>query len=445
MKRLLPVFLLFLSGLCYGRTTLELTLGETVAAAINHSPALKALKAGLDSKRAGASSLESLLYPRVLLEGSFKYQSEVQEMTLALPGADKTVKLGDNWNMSAGPSAYYTLFDKGADEKNYKASLASLKAAEKEYEAEKRSVELAARMAYFDLKLALERISFLEDAVSVVKSQYEEIKLKSKAGLSARQDELRAHQELNSRLIDLINARSAFARSFRELAALCGKWGEVDPAAALPAGAGSAAGTPATLYISLEPAEELLKKIFLSGKTVDGHPSLLSMEESVRALRLLSESLGAGLWPRANLALRSSLDYPDGTKTSSHWQNSASLSISVPLFERGKTKSREEEQKLKAFSAEELKNGWKNELEKGWLNAKDRLLSLLSRKKLMAENAAESEEVAGLVYASYRSGSSTYLEVQSANLKALESRLLKAENDISALAQTAVLAALEGE
>jgi len=59
--------------------------------------------------------------------------------------------------------------------------------------------------------------------------------------------------------------------------------------------------------------------------------------------------------------------------------------------------------------------------------------------------SAEAEELAGLVYESYKAGRSTFIEVQSANLRELEAKVQSAKTDVQILIQLAVLSSLSKE
>lgn len=426
----------------------RISLPEVVSAAVDHSPRLKALRDDVSAAKASAMSVRSALYPRVTFESSGRYQAEVSEMKLSLPGVNRTVNMGDNWNMSLGPSAYYTLYDKGESRLNFSGSEALVRAKERELESARRSVLLSARMAYFDFMLALEQTVLLSDSLRLAQDQYEDIRLKARAGVSSRQDELRAHQEALSRQIELRQARAGLSESVRALSALCGKWDWPDPSLALDLrvkGREPRGVEPASLYLSADTSSSALGEMKLSGSGIEGNPALLSLAESAEALRFASRSLAAGLWPKAQLGFRSSLEYPNGPVLNSYWQNALSLSVSIPLFESGRTEEKSREQEMKALSADETRRQQEDNLRRDWLKARDRLASLRSQLELNALNVSESSEIARLVYSSYKAGQSTFLEVQSANLKVLQAQFQQANNDISILLQTAVLASVEGE
>jgi hypothetical protein len=58
------------------------------------------------------------------------------------------------------------------------------------------------------------------------------------------------------------------------------------------------------------------------------------------------------------------------------------------------------------------------------------------------EAVRESDELAGLIYDSYKAGTSTFLEVQSSNLRQLQSKVRVASTDIQILIQFAILDSL---
>ena len=59
--------------------------------------------------------------------------------------------------------------------------------------------------------------------------------------------------------------------------------------------------------------------------------------------------------------------------------------------------------------------------------------------------AKETGELADLVYEAYRAGGARFIEVQAANLKAMEAKVQEARTRVEMLGQLAVLRSLAGE
>lgn len=76
--------------------------------------------------------------------------------------------------------------------------------------------------------------------------------------------------------------------------------------------------------------------------------------------------------------------------------------------------------------------------------AADQLSGLIAQQEINRQYVMQAEELARLVYSSYIAGRSTFLEVQTANTRALEAKIQSLRTDIQVLMQLAVLENLSG-
>jgi len=74
-----------------------------------------------------------------------------------------------------------------------------------------------------------------------------------------------------------------------------------------------------------------------------------------------------------------------------------------------------------------------------WQKSKDQLSGLKVQKGIQQESILEMDEIAKMVYDSYKAGRTNYLEVQSANFRALETKVQAVVTDIKILMQCALL------
>ncbi|MDE2490541.1 MAG: TolC family protein, partial [Elusimicrobia bacterium] len=172
------------------------------------------------------------------------------------------------------------------------------------------------------------------------------------------------------------------------------------------------------------------------------HPQLLVYSRQAEALRLAARGVAAGRWPRVQFAFKSDYVYPDTPALKTAWQNTAALSASVPLFEFGRTRRRAEAEEDQASASDRRRDEARDELERDWLKARDELAALRDEEALDRESVAETDELARLRYASYRSGGSTILDVETADADAVQAKVLAARTRVQALIQLATLDSL---
>src|SRR5208282_5991691 len=96
----------------------------------------------------------SQLLPRVTLDGSYQYQTEVPSVALS-PGAPP-FQFGDHNNYSIGPTLLYTLWDGGGLLKSWRSQKALASSQDAQRELVRRQVRLITRLDYFQVQLALE-------------------------------------------------------------------------------------------------------------------------------------------------------------------------------------------------------------------------------------------------------------------------------------------------
>ena len=83
---------------------LDIKLNEMEKRALDSSARLKSAVYDHESAKARAAAMESALYPRLSIEGTYRYNSSVPEIDLPIPGMLPR-KFGDNTNYSFGPAA----------------------------------------------------------------------------------------------------------------------------------------------------------------------------------------------------------------------------------------------------------------------------------------------------------------------------------------------------
>lgn len=444
--RLILLFLMLSGTARAGEFSVTLKAAEESSLAASNQ--YKGAKLSAQAAAAAAGASGTLLNPRLSLEGNVRYNGVVPEIAMppALGGAKP---LGDNWNYSVGPSASWTFFDGGVLRSGRESAQRNAGARLAEAENVRRQVILKARTAYFQLQLALERVYLIGENLQLSLSQLKDIKLGARAGSRSRLDEIRARQETTTRRRDLLRARADLSASLRDFSFSTGV--ELPGSAAMPldarmAGRDYGGEEPASLLVRAEPYEDILSRLLpLAAKALDTDlPGVKALGEAAQAYKASAGGYKAEKFPRLTLGARSSLDYPNGPNLYSFVQNSASLALSLPLFESGRSAEKEKESALNAAAALEKRDEAALAAKRDFAKAQDAYKALLAEQSINIEAVDDAAEAGRLAYEAYKAGGGTWLDVESANLKALQAKTTAASTNAEILLKLAVLDSLVG-
>lgn len=437
------LILLFLFSASAGAEELALTLKDAEKDALASSGQYRSARFSAEAAAAGAAAAASLLSPRLSLEGSLRYAEVVPQISLprAMGGPRP---MGDNWTYSIGPSAYWTL-DGGSLRYGREAARRSAAARSAEAESARRQAVLKARAAYFRLQLALEKVYLIGGNLQLSLSQFRDVELGVKAGSRSRLDGIRARQEVTARRRDLLRARADLAGALRDLSFETGR--RLPQVPGLPLDARMAGGDydgPAGLLVRAEAYGDMLPALLPAAAREPGKalPSVTALAETSAAYRASAAAQRRERLPRLVLGARSSLDYPNGPNIYSFLQNSASLSLSLPLFESGRLADREKENRLNAEAAAARRDDAARAAARDYAGALEDYNALTEEQTIDIDAVDDAEEAARLAYEAYKAGGGTWLEVESANLKALQAKTTLASANAEILLKLAVLDSL---
>ena len=426
------IFALLVWGINASESSTTLRLNEIEVHALASSHNAKALDAEIDAAKNKTDGLRSLLYPKLTLEANYKYISEVP--TLNLPGG-KSSPFGDNHNYSVGPVLNWVVWDFGSIKKSFKGSEATSLSKESEKKLSKRQTLLAVRLAYFKVQLRQEQLRLVTNSLKLAEAQYSDIANRVRIGSSTRIDLLSAHKEVLNFKIQSRQIQSDLSGDLRDLYAISGSNDSSD------------FKTP----VELDLISSTLITFFkyenqnLSEKVLDHHPLIEMHNFNVESLRAMSESYSSHHLPKISLFAKTSIDYPNGPILEKFNQNTIGVNLTMPLFEKGRSTSEASEKKNLAIARENSREQEKIEIVRDWQKSKDQLKGMQDKVDIYKQAVTESEEQAKLVYSSYRFGRSSFLEVQSSNLHALEVKLQSTTNDVQTLIQLAYLASISEE
>jgi len=422
-----------------------LTLAEAEASGREHSLRLKAAAQESAAARDRSEEQFSALLPRLTLDGSYRYQTEVPSLSLA--AGQPARPFGDHRATSVGPTLSWTLWDEGALIKSWKAqkSRAASKG-EEERLAASQSV-LGVRLAYAQAQLAGEQLRLLSDSLSLAEAQYKDIESRFKAGAASRIELLSSHQDVLARRKQFLQAESDLSGALRELLQLTGlgegldlsRPSDVRLSSRLVAGLREP--TVLVRFDDLSVVPPSLASAETFGPDV-AHPSVQTFRRQAEGARMTARALAAGRWPVVRLTARAGYDYPNGPVLESVSQKSVGLTASLPLFEGRQSALAASQQEHLAQAAERRGDLAAEELARDWDKARAALGCLREQEEVDDRSISETDELSRLVYLSYKAGSSNYLEVQSANLRALEAKVQAARTRAQVLIQLSILADL---
>jgi outer membrane protein TolC len=424
----------------------SLTLAQAEGAARAHALDAKAAAEESAAARDAADAQFAALVPRLTLDGSYRYQTEVPSLAI-LPGQPARA-FGANRATSIGPALTWTLWDEGALYKTWKSQLAGARSRE---EAERLTGLLAtqsARLGYVQVQLAREKVRLLADSVALADARYADVRKRLSAGAASRIDELSSHQEDIQRRKDFYAAQSDLSGALRALFQLTGL-GEgldaarpVDVRVSTPLPAGLPEPTLRVRFDALGDTPPALSAAAAENGPAADHPAVLSYARQAESARLAAGAAAAGMWPKLQFSGSISYQYPNGPALEYVTQKTAGLTASVPLFDMGQNSRLSGQQRRLAEAADRRRELAAELLARDWGKAQAALAALRDQEALDAAAVAESEELARLVYLSYKAGRSSYLDVQTYDVAALQAKVNAAQTRAQMLIQLATLAEL---
>jgi len=424
----------------------EMSFSQCRASALASSDRIRAVERDFEATRQRAGSQGGLMWPKLAVEGSYRYLDQIAELT-PFPGRPP-IALGAHDNYSVGPTVNWVVWDWGALYSGWKGAWARADAKREELALVRRQVLYGATLTYAQVQLALETVNQLADAAKLADDQYTDISLRRRNGAASRIDELQAHQDSLARRRQYTQARAELGAGLMDLFAQTGVGGTDAPPAVLAAGAGGGldASMP-SLQVKLDQLEDTLAALepVSRGDPDPAYPGVVMNERLADSARRASWSVTASRLPRITVTGKTSLDYPNGPVLEQIHQNMVGVAAVMPLFEGGRIVRDANEAKEQAKGFDERRDLARIELDRDWKKAAGRLAALREQKLLNATAVKETAELAGLTYDSYKSGQARFIEVQAANLRALDAKVQDARTKAEMIVQLAIMQSLAKE
>jgi outer membrane protein TolC len=136
---------------------------------------------------------------------------------------------------------------------------------------------------------------------------------------------------------------------------------------------------------------------------------------------------------------------PDIPNPPSYWQETAGVSLTLPLYFGDASHHLGAEARSQAQAAEFRAEQTRLNLLRDYGKAREMLASLREQRKLAAEDVKQSQEEARLYYISYKAGRLNFIDVQNANNQALTASVNASRIDAQTLNQIIILKSLSSE
>jgi len=223
-----------------GQEKLTLTLEQSIATALEHSPDLQVARYDYDKAGAGVWQAWSTLLPRLDGYANLQHSWEIQTSRIPnflkpmlgplgtmVPGVTQMpdfvdIAFGLENTLRYGATITQPLFLGGAGMAGIKMANAAERAAEHALELRRQTLILDAASAFYSVLLAQELVRVQQNALGQAKANLETVTKKFDVGMASPFDKMRAQVEAATIEPDLIAARNAYRSSLSTLRTVLG-------------------------------------------------------------------------------------------------------------------------------------------------------------------------------------------------------------------------------
>lgn len=394
------------------------SLKDVEESIIKNSGQLKVKDEEVNLQKLNVDVFKSDSHLKIFLDGKYQYLEEIPELDL-LP--NKTMKFGSHDNYSVGITANYKLLDFNKNNLVVEANKNLLDAKKLEYQKVKKDQLYLGRSLYIDLILLKEERKILSESLKIAKSQFKEVKLKQNIGTSSNLDLSSSSKELNELEIKLqqnknnilaIQTEIVKVSQIRDVKFFIKNYKNIQK-------------------IKLDTFEDIIKKF--KKYTKFNFKNFISIEEKIlghnsEASELESKSILKKRLPELTLFARSSLEYPMGPEIKEIHQNAIGIKLSMPLFDGGTIRKSSELKMAQSKTLEYQKEDIYFSKVYTTMSLQEKVSLLEEEQKLIKLKIEDTNKISNLVFDRYKAGKITFLDVERANSKYRESRLLLTKN-----------------
>jgi outer membrane protein TolC len=417
----------------------ELKLSEAEQKALSTSHRLKAFEADEDAAKEGSNAQFANLFPKLSLQGNYLYSAQIPSITI---GGFPPIPFGTNSTYSIGPNLTYTLWDTFSGRKSYRAASLLAEARAEDRKSARLQLLYTVRAAYVQVQLGLEELRLINDSLDLARAQEKDVDTRFRAGAAARLDVVTAQRSVLSYEIQFKQRQAELGSEFKDLLALLRDESVHDISQPGPPGIKNV-----SLVVKLDGLEESLTSFgsLEIPKPDDKQPQIRSLDLQARSSEESASSQTAKLFPTIQVSGAVSQMRPYMPSPPDFLQETVGVTLSVPLFIGDPTPSQAAQQRSEALAADFRKAQLTEDIDRDFIKARALLESLKGQQQLAIEDVHQSETAAELYYSSYRAGKVNLIDVQNANLQALQSKVNAARIDAQILSQIVLLKSLSGK
>jgi outer membrane protein len=381
-----------------------------------------------------SSAQKSTLYPRLTFETRYSYTAVIPSINL--PPPFPTVNFGSNNAYSIGPTLYYTIWDQGASRNTQQSFGLLAEAREASVAQEKQRILTATRAAYAKLQLSYQELQLVKESLALSNTQKKDVHSRFAAGAASQLEQVSSESDVLTFELRLAQATSEVRSGIFDLYAAIN----------------DLARAPSKIEdLQLDSLEQTLASFdnIATGKldpaALNHNPGLRSQAKVSESADKATESQKAAYWPLIQMQARASLDYPNGPDLSQIQQKSIALTLSMPLYEFGRTGDEIDQKRATSMAAHYRQQQIEADLRRDFNKAQVQIQLLREQRKIASESVLRSEQTAKLNLQSYRAGRINITDVENANLRWLEARVGLTRVDAQLLNEMINLRALLGQ
>ncbi len=273
--------------------------------------------------------------------------------------------------------------------------------------AARRNLVLATIDAYYGLAMAGQRRRLADEALALAEGFSSSLEEQQKSGAAVETDVLRARSAARSRRDELAQAQLAEALSMSQLRVLTG----VDYVT--------------NIRVARLNTNELLSRDIpaYEEESIMLRPELVQLDAQKRAALLEAKAARRELWPQLTYNLSGGFDAANFKPLGRYSGGAAIITLNVPIFNFGASKSRATQAELRAQSLDAVRVNQMSQLKQEFYAARAGALSALDRTGFASQAATDAQKNLRLTFERYRSKQATLLEVLDAQSDYSSTRL----------------------
>jgi outer membrane protein TolC len=436
---IIPEFV-FAVGKSTAPETFELTLGKAETQAVFASNRLKSF----DSEWMAANNQKDAqfqkLLPKLTFQANYQYYGTIPDISLI--GGGPTIPFGTHSTYSIGPSLGYTLWDGFSDRKTYQSASILYQAREEDRKAALIQLLLSVRSSYIQVRLGLEELRLIYNSLELARAQEQDILIRFRAGAASRLDKVTAQRSVLNYELQFKQKQSELSSEFEDLLAILGNSELKDISRPGPP---EVPGLSVTLQ--LDSLRGLLKEESFKPISApdESQPQIRSQVLQSESLYQAADSQSAKQFGSLQVSAGVSWIRPNIPNPPTYLQETVGVTYFLPLFLGDPNRYLAAQQRNQGDSVQFRANQTRIDLQRDFIKAQETLASLRDRQSLAAQDVAQSEEAAKLYYTSYQAGRINLIDVQNANLQALQAKVNAARVDAQILNQLILLQAISGK